>query len=152
LHRGKLGAAPPKEKEKEEKNEAKQEPPANEKPAEKPAEKPVEKPAEKTSTIETRTVRGKVVDDATGEPVGRFVLQGGKFEPPDSEKVTWGYWQRSCSGGGLFDTTVRWPEGWTARVVADGYVPHPVLSSAPPEGKGDVEVTIRLKRGSKVRG
>jgi hypothetical protein len=36
--------------------------------------------------------------------------------------------------------------------VADGYVSQPVLAAAPAEGKDDIEVTIRLKRGRTVRG
>ncbi len=119
------------------------------KPKEKPApEKPTEKPAAKTITI-----RGKVVDDATGEPIGRLITQGGKFDPSDPKKVTWGYSEsRSRSRDGSFSTTIRWAEGWTARIVADGYIPQPVLGSAPPANKNDIEVTIRLKRGPNVRG
>jgi hypothetical protein len=36
--------------------------------------------------------------------------------------------------------------------MADGYIPQPVLTSAPPEGKTVIEVTIRLNRGPVVRG
>lgn len=109
---------------------------------------PAEKPAAKTTTI-----RGKVLDDVTGEPVGKIIIQGGKFEPGNPKKVTWGYSEgRSSSRDGSFSTTVRWGEGWTARVVADGYVPQPVLTSAPPDDKDEIEVTIRLKRGPTVRG
>jgi beta-lactamase regulating signal transducer with metallopeptidase domain len=128
-------------------------------PAEKQPVKQPEKQAEKqpqNPPIQIVPVHGKVVDDATGKPIGRFVIQGGKFEPPDSKKVTWGYWEigtvSGAAGDGSFTTSVRWPEGWTARIVANGYLPQPVLTSAPPEGKDDVEVTIRLKRGRVVRG
>ena len=37
------------------------------------------------------TVRGEVVDDATGEPVTDFFTEGGKSDPADPEKVVWGY-------------------------------------------------------------
>ncbi len=112
------------------------------------AEQPAKKSAAKTTTI-----RGKVLDDATGEPIGKLIVQGGKFDLADPEKVRWGYSEsRSSARDGSFSATVRWAEGWTARVVADGYVPQPVLASAPPEGKDDIEVTIRLKRGPKVSG
>ncbi|MBC7851884.1 MAG: hypothetical protein IAF94_00465, partial [Pirellulaceae bacterium] len=117
--------------------------------------KPVEaaKPAAEKPAAKTVTIRGKVVDDATGEPIGRLIVQGGKFEPADPKKVTWGYSEgRSSSSDGSFSTTIRWSEGWTARIVADGYVSQSVLAEAPPAGKDDVEVTIRLKRGLKVRG
>jgi hypothetical protein len=36
--------------------------------------------------------------------------------------------------------------------VADGYIPQPVVASAPPADKDKMQVTIRLKRGPKVRG
>jgi beta-lactamase regulating signal transducer with metallopeptidase domain len=122
-----------------------QEPPAKEKPA---AEKPAEKPAAKTTTI-----RGKVLDDATGEPIGKLIIQAGKFEPADPKKLAWGFVETtSSSRDGSFSTTVRWSEGWTARIVADGYIPQPVLTSAPPADKDQIEVTIRLKRGAIVRG
>ncbi|MEX0718084.1 MAG: M56 family metallopeptidase [Planctomycetaceae bacterium] len=112
------------------------------------AEKSPEKPPAKATSV-----RGKVLDDATGEPIDKLIIQGGKFDPADPRKVTWGYSEsHSSSRDGLFSTTVRWAEGWTARIVADGYVPQPVLASAPPEGKNDIEVTIRLKRGPTVRG
>lgn len=35
--------------------------------------------------------------------------------------------------------------------MADGYLPQPVVSEAPPAGKKQIEVTIRLKRGPTVR-
>ena len=67
--------------------------------------------------------------------------------------MTWGYSEgRSSARDGSFSTTVRWAEGWTARILADGYIPQPVLASAPPADKDEIEVTIRLKRGPKVRG
>src|SRR5688500_19949680 len=47
------------------------------------AKKPVEKPAAKTVTI-----RGKVLDDVTGEPIGKLITQAGKFDPADPKKVT----------------------------------------------------------------
>jgi hypothetical protein len=119
-----------------------------EKPGEKPAAKPAEKPAAKTVTI-----RGKVVDDKTGEPIERLITQAGKFEPSDPSKVTWGYSEgRSSARDGSFSTTIRWDEGWTARIIADGYIPQPVVTSAPPADKDAIDVVIRLKPGPKVRG
>ena len=138
LHRGKLGASPPKEKEEQ---------PRKEKPA---AEKPAaEKPAEKTITV-----RGKVVDDATGKPIAALVVQAGKLYPANPKRVIWGYKEdRFSAADGSFSTTIRWDEGWTARIMADGYFPQPVLSAAPPAGKDEMEVTIRLVRiPDKVRG
>ena len=118
------------------------------KPVEKAAEKPAEKPAAKTVTV-----RGKVLDDATGEPIGKLITQAGKFDPADPKEVTWGYSEgRSSARDGSFSTTIRWADGWTARILADGYIPQPVIASAPPDDKDDIEVVIRLKRGPKVRG
>jgi beta-lactamase regulating signal transducer with metallopeptidase domain len=122
--------------------------PAVEKLAEESVEKRVQKPVSKTVTI-----RGKVVDDATGEPIGRLITQAGKFDPADPKKVTWGGIEgRSEARDGSFSVTVRWADGWTARVIADGYIPQPVIESAPPDDKDELRVTIRLKRGPTVRG
>ena len=117
-------------------------------PAEKAAEKPAERPAAKTVTV-----RGKVLDDATGQPIARLIVQAGKFDPAEPTKVTWGYSEsRSGSRDGSFSTTVRWSEGWTARILADGYIPQPVLTSAPPADKDAIDVVVRLKHGPRVRG
>jgi beta-lactamase regulating signal transducer with metallopeptidase domain len=99
------------------------------------------------------TIRGKVVDDETGKPVERLIVQAGRFAPADPSKITWGYSEnRSSVRDGSFNTTINWAEGWTARILADGYVPQPVISSPPPAGKEEIEVTIRLKRGRTVKG
>ncbi|MBI3863122.1 MAG: hypothetical protein HY290_14625 [Planctomycetia bacterium] len=112
-----------------------------EKPAEPPASKPV-------------TIRGKVLDDATGEPIPQFTVQAGKFEPAEPKQVLWGYREEKSTGSdGSFSTTVNWPEGWNARIRLDGYFPHPLLDSAPPADRDELEVTIRLQRvPEKVRG
>ncbi|NQU20499.1 MAG: HEAT repeat domain-containing protein [Candidatus Nealsonbacteria bacterium] len=100
------------------------------------------------------TVRGKVVDDETGEPVTDFFTQGGKFDPANPAKVTWGYTETRSSRNksGKFSATVRWPEGWTARIVAPGYLAQPVLTEPPLPGQDSIEVVVRLKRGDKIRG
>jgi hypothetical protein len=96
-------------------------------------------------------VFGKVVDAETGKPVEAFITQAGKFDPKDPKNVTWGFSEtRNTSGG--FSATIKWNEGWTARILADGYVPQPVLSEAPPAGKDRIETVIRLKKGRTVRG
>ncbi|MCA9061441.1 MAG: hypothetical protein KDA96_00200 [Planctomycetaceae bacterium] len=101
----------------------------------------------------TVTVRGKVVDDRTGEPVQNIIVQGGHFDPSQPEKVTWGYSEsRSGRRDGSFSTTIRWDEGWTARIIADGYLSQPVITLAPPADKTEIEVEIRLKPGRQVRG
>lgn len=99
------------------------------------------------------TIRGKAVDDETGKPVAPLIVQAGKFDPADPAKVTWGYSEnRSSATDGSFSASIRWNDGWTARIIADGYLPQPVLTKAPPEGKDEIEVLIRLKRGRLVRG
>ena len=129
--------------------------PLGELPPKEAARKPDEaaKPAAEAPVNKTVTIRGTVVDDETGEPIGRLITQAGKFDPADPTKVTWGYSEgRSSARDGSFSTTVRWAEGWTARILADGYVPQPVITAAPPADKDEIEVTIRLKRGRLVRG
>jgi hypothetical protein len=96
-------------------------------------------------------VFGKVVDAETGKPVEAFITQGGKFDPKDPKNVTWGFSETRITSGG-FSATIQWNEGWTARILADGYVPQPVLSEAPPAGKERIETVIRLKKGRTVRG
>ena len=107
-----------------------------------------DRPAAVPQSVE---VFGKVVDAETGKPVEAFITQAGKFDPKDPKNVTWGFSEtRNTSGG--FSATIRWNEGWTARILADGYVPQPVLSEAPPAGKDRIETVIRLKKGRTVRG
>lgn len=96
-------------------------------------------------------VFGKVVDDKTGKPVKGFITQAGKFDPKDRQNVTWGYTETRTSSDG-FSATIRWNEGWTARILADGYIPQPVVTEAPPAGKDRIEKVIRLKKGRTVRG
>jgi hypothetical protein len=96
-------------------------------------------------------VFGSVVDAETGKPVEAFVTQAGKFDPRDPKKVTWGF-SETRDTSGRFRAAVKWSEGWTARILADGYVPQPVLSEAPPAGKVRIETVIRLKKGRTVRG
>ncbi len=110
--------------------------------------KPAEKPPAKTVTI-----RGKVVDDATGNVIGRLIVQGGKFDPADPKKVTWGFTE-SRSGGrdGTFSTTVRWADGWTARMLADGYIPQPVLTTPRRTARTKSKSKSGSSSGPKVRG
>jgi hypothetical protein len=107
-----------------------------------------DRPAALPQSVE---VVGKVVDAETGKPVEAFITQAGKFDPKDPKKVTWGFTEtRNTSGG--FSATIRWNEGWTARILADGYVPQPVLSEAPPAGELRLQTVIRLKKGRTFRG
>ncbi len=108
---------------------------------------------ERTEVPIKTTIRGTVVDDATGQPIGPITVQGGKFNLDNPSEVTWGYTEsRSSRKNGQFRATVRWPEGWTARIIADGYIPQPVLTKAPLPGQDVIELVIRLKRGKLVKG
>ncbi|HUF62301.1 MAG TPA: carboxypeptidase-like regulatory domain-containing protein [Verrucomicrobiales bacterium] len=109
--------------------------------------------AGESAPVETVAIRGKAVDAETGEPIGALIIQAGKFDPANPDGVTWGFSESGSSArDGSFSTSVRWAEGWTARVLADGYVPEPVLTEPPPAGRKEIEVTLRLKRGRLVRG
>jgi hypothetical protein len=107
-----------------------------------------DRPAAVADSVE---VFGKVVDAETGKPVEGFITQAGKFDPKDPKNVTWGY-SETRTPSSSFSATIRWKEGWTARILADGYVPQPILSEAPPAGKDRIETVIRLKKGRTVRG
>src|SRR4029453_2722655 len=83
----------------------------------------------------------------------RLIIQAGKFDPADPTKVTWGFTEdRPGSRDGSFSATVRWAEGWTARILADGYIPQPVATAQPPAGKDEIIVSLGLTRGRLVRG
>jgi hypothetical protein len=107
-----------------------------------------DKPAAPSQPVE---VFGKVVDAETGEPIEAFITQAGKFDPKDPKNVTWGF-SETRNTSSSFRATIKWNEGWTARIVADGYIPQPVVGEAPPTGKDRIETVIRLKKGRTVRG
>jgi hypothetical protein len=107
-----------------------------------------DQPAEAPKSVE---VFGKVIDAETEKPIEAFITQAGKFDPKDPKNVTWGFTETRSSSGS-FSATIRWNEGWTARILADGYVPQPILGEAPPAGKDRIETVIRLKKGRIVRG
>lgn len=109
---------------------------------------------EKSESPSPVSVFGRVVDAETGEPITKFITQAGKFDPKKPEDVTWGFSEGSSTAAskGRFSTTVRWQAGWTARILADGYLPQPVITKAPKDGETRIEVELRLKRGRWVRG
>jgi hypothetical protein len=116
--------------------------------AQPPAGTENDRPAAQPQPVE---VFGKVVDAETGKPVEAFITQAGKFDPKNPKNVTWGFSETRTTSGS-FSATINWNEGWTARILADGYVPQPVLSAAPPSGKARIETVIRLKKGGTIRG
>jgi hypothetical protein len=99
------------------------------------------------------TVEGTVTDAVTGEPVTSFIVQSGRFDPADPQGITWGY-SHSTSGSrsGRYSRQIDWNGGWTARIVADGYEPQPILTEPPPAGETRIEVNIQLRPGRVVSG
>ncbi len=109
------------------------------------------------ATAEGEAVRilGKVVDDATGKPIPQFVEQGGRVDPKDPTKVQWGFSEGRTEGpnaDGIFRDAIDWAGGSRLRILADGYLPQPVLTEAPTPGVTEMDVTVRLKRGREVVG
>ena len=99
------------------------------------------------------SVKGKIVDDETGKPITQMMIQAGRIDPKDPKKITWGYSERRTqSKTGQFRATIKWWDGWTARVVVDGYLPQPIISEAPAEGTTELDLVVRLKRGAAIRG
>jgi hypothetical protein len=90
-----------------------------------------DRPAALPQSVE---VFGNVVDAEMGKPVGAFITEAGKFDPKDPTNVTWGFSETRTTSGG-FRATIECNKGWTARILADGYVPQPILSEAPPPEK-----------------
>ena len=103
-------------------------------------------------------ILGNVVDDETGAPIERFVIEAGKFEPKskvDEKDVQWGYSIRRRSSPnpeGKFSTSIRWSQGWTARISANGYLPKPLLLEEPPQDQGRLQLVVRLKPGRRIAG
>jgi hypothetical protein len=100
------------------------------------AKKPTElKPKVKASPV--TTVQGTVVDDETGEPVTNFFIQAGKVHSEEPLKITWGYSESRSSAAkkGKYQAHIRWKDGWTARLIADGYLPFPIVTKAPKKGR-----------------
>ncbi|MFN0053100.1 MAG: collagen binding domain-containing protein [Planctomycetales bacterium] len=110
-----------------------------------------EKEAAAAAIPESVEVFGKVVDDETGKPVMGFIVQAGKFDPKTPKQVTWGF-SESRTTSGNFSANVKWNQGWTARILAEGYLSQPVLEDPPAAGKARIEKVIRLKRGRTIRG
>jgi hypothetical protein len=130
------------------------EPPEALKEGEKPAVKGAEKDGD-AAAPRTVTIRGKVVDVDTGEPIKQFMIrQSGRYDPLTPGKSNWVPKEDGPSDNdGSFSITVDWTEGWTVRAAAAGYFPQALLASAPPADKKEIVKTIRLERvPERIRG
>jgi hypothetical protein len=101
------------------------------------------------------SIKGKVVDGVTGKPITIFVEQGGRVDPKDPKKVEWGYFETRTEAeiaDGAYRLNINWNEGWRVRILANGYLPQPVILEAPPKDAKELEVTVRMVRGREVMG
>ena len=101
------------------------------------------------------SVKGKVIDGVTGKPITVFVEQGGKVDPKDPKKIEWGYFETRTEGevaDGAYRVNINWNEGWRVRILANGYLPQPVIVEAPPKDAKELEVIVRMVRGREVMG
>ncbi len=124
--------------------------------AEMPAseKRPAKEPPQAEMSVE---VSGRVVDDETGQPVERFVVQGGCVDKNDPTKIVWGYSETRTSSpnpkGRFNQERIDWGAGGRARIVAAGYLPQPILEKAPAPGLTRINnCVVRLKRGASLRG
>ena len=122
-----------------------------------------EKPIARTTTVANHNppalpkmadLHGSVVDDETGATVTNFWLQSGVGDPAKPDAVTWRHsYLGPISTGprGRFSAQAQKP-GQTWRVLADGYLPQPLLAQPLTEQVKTVETVVRLKRGGELRG
>jgi len=96
-------------------------------------------------------ITAKVIDDETGKPVEKFALQGGMVQ--DGKRV-WGFWLQSPGdypGGRLTHRfSGKIGEEQIMRVIADGYLPEPVVGVMGQPAIDDM--VVRLSRGGTLRG
>ena len=100
-------------------------------------------------------VSGQVIDDLTNKPLENFTLQVGQLHPVpgDLNRIVWGLAERPIQAGGRFSVLLNWGAGERIRVVANGYIPEPVLAEPPKRGATKVDgVVVRLNRGLRVSG
>jgi hypothetical protein len=115
-----------------------------------------QQPAKQAKKAKARqiTVYGTCIDDKTTKPVTRFVIQGGLIDKDEPSKYNWGY--HETRGGpnteGRFSTSLNIGEGWTGRILAEGYLPEFILLDPPPEGQNEVHLTYRMRKGRTIRG
>lgn len=130
---------------------------------------PIPAPAPDRKTI---TIRGRVVDDATGEPIEYFATQTGRVDPADPGRAAWGSpraipssytrvngkMQRHPNPEGAFaeylDLQDREGRHRLLRILANGYEPEPVLDRplTPDDAGREIEATVRMRPGRSVVG
>lgn len=102
-----------------------------------------------TAQKTTFQVSGTVVDAETGDPIRGIIIQAGHVDKDG--KTTWGYSLKRRANSPTFQASIRWDDGWRARIIAPGYKSHPILQARP-----EVEVVkgmvLRLVRGATVKG
>ena len=112
--------------------------------------------AEDTSagSAATTDIRGRLVDDETGQAVTNFWLQSGTANSENPSEVVWSQNYQGpivTESLGRFTAQVRkTAQVW--RVLADGYQPQTVPAKAADAGAASSEVVVRLKRASDLRG
>lgn len=99
-------------------------------------------------------INGKVVDAETGKPIPNYVVQDGRPDPKDPGRIAWGWSEgriESANPDGVLRETLGEKGSWK-RVLAAGYLPQPITEK-PHDGEGgQVEVTVRLRRGRQIAG
>ncbi|MGE5611870.1 MAG: carboxypeptidase regulatory-like domain-containing protein [Bacillota bacterium] len=99
------------------------------------------------------TVRGTVVDEATGQPVRGFKVITG-IDWGNGQRISWERRERTgvkMDADGRFELTISWPyPGHKIRVEAEGYLPEdsPTFKIA----DGDQSFTFKLKKGKGIAG
>lgn len=97
----------------------------------------------------TYRVSGTVVDAETGKPIRGIHIQAGRVDK--AGKTTWGYSLTGRAQSPTFQASIRWDDGWRARILAPGYKSHPILKERP-KTKVVKGMVLKLVRGATVKG
>jgi hypothetical protein len=100
-------------------------------------------------------IHGTVVDAETGKPIPRFVVQYGRPDPKDPERMIWGWSEHrteSANPEGRLGSQTLGEKGAWLRVLAAGYLPQPITAKPYAGESGTIEVTVRLRRGQQIVG
>jgi hypothetical protein len=127
---------------------------AEAKPPAKMAKKPVPPAPAEQAMVE---FRGRVVDAETGFPIEQFTLQWGWPDPTNPKRIAWGGAMSHSSRrpDGQFSERGGWHKGKKGglRVLADGYLPQPVVPDEVVEAPAMwINLVVRMRRGGEARG